>query len=53
MLTFYLLGFRRSSYTQYLISLAIVDTGAILCEGNERKIFQTENKFCYSTCCTR
>ena len=26
-------GLRRNSYTQYLIALAIVDTGAILCEG--------------------
>ena len=28
-------GLRRNSYTQYLIALAIVDSGAILCEGNE------------------
>lgn len=28
------LGLRRNSYTQYLIALAIVDTGAISCEGN-------------------
>ncbi len=27
------LGLRRNSYTQYLIALAIVDTGAILSEG--------------------
>lgn len=27
------LGLRRNSYTQYLIALAIVDSGAILCEG--------------------
>jgi len=28
-----ILGLRRNSYTQYLIALAIVDTGAILSEG--------------------
>lgn len=27
------IGLRRNSYTQYLIALAIVDSGAILCEG--------------------
>ena len=27
------LGLRRSSYTQYLIALAVADTGAIFCEG--------------------
>ncbi len=29
------LGLRRNSYTQYLIALAIVDSGAIFCEGND------------------
>jgi len=27
-----LLGLRRNSYTQYLIALAIIDSGAIFCE---------------------
>jgi hypothetical protein len=30
-----LIGLRRNSYTQYLIALAIVDTGAIFAEGIE------------------
>jgi len=31
-------GLRRNSYTQYLIALAIVDTGAIFAEGISTKI---------------